>query len=175
MGKGSSIAAAKELSMAVASKRSLDVVQCTLLNLWSFLAFHRHHMIEKMIPAVTWGTPCCSKVAIWTWRPLVEDGRLLVLRPSTEANHVALAKLHSKNKWLSSSTIPHLEHFSSILWMMRCNLLPVPRASLSNLQAKVLTLGWISLSFHTCLRICITCRGVFGGGWLAASSLANIL
>ena len=92
-----------------------------------------------------------------------------------EANQTALAKLHSKKRCFSSSMLPHREQASCIEGIFLCTLLAVPKASLSSLQAKVLTRGCIDLSGHTLWRICSTCTGIQAGGLFAASSVASTL
>jgi hypothetical protein len=68
------------------------------------------------------------------------------------ANQAALAKGHVNNMCISSSSNPHLAQRELISYECLPAFLPVGRALLISLQAKVWILGAISFAFQACLR-----------------------
>ena len=77
------------------------------------------------------------------------------------ANHIALEKLHRKNKWLSVSNCTQREHFASICFENLAARSPVARACLRSLQANVFKRGWRNLFFQMRLMMLRVGGGYF--------------
>lgn len=128
----------------------------------SFLDFHMHHIKVRMF-----GRDACGwfifRNVIRSWvRELQFRTRIWERINQGVVNQAALAKLHVKNKWISSSSMPYLEHSLLMCLEYFPTLAPVGIAFLSNLHPKAWTRGVICLFFQIWFCSCIvwgcTCR-----------------
>lgn len=142
------------LMCAVTAWCTYQGAQDFLWNLVSFLAFHRYHIVIRILLNKTLEVELeirarrrisCTPSSSW--------GRLSMRRGGSVENQTARGRWRWKNRWASSSTAPQAAQCLS-MWMLYLDALSaVASALLMSLHVKALIRGGNSLLFHALCKI----------------------
>lgn len=132
-------------------------VHVFLLNLLSFLAFHRYHKVIRILWNKLWGMEVGNIVCRIACTPSCSCGMWSVLIGGSLENHTARGSWQWKYKCASSSIYPHTEQCAWMWTLYLATLCPVARALLIKHQVKVLISGGNSLLLHAFCKIRLAC------------------